>query len=98
MWRAPVYIAPGTAPLPISGRSQAPGIELGSCLAGTDLRAPEPKVLPLSPSHVISGTHHGTSPKGIVTLAGQLGSAEQQHGLIRIAVGPTWNIDRLCMW
>ena len=30
--------------------------------------------------------------KGIVTLAGQLGSAEQ-HGLTRIAVRLTWNID-----
>jgi len=29
---------------------------------------------------------------GIITLAGQLGSAEQ-HGLIRIAVRLTWNID-----
>ena len=30
--------------------------------------------------------------KGIVTLAGQLGSAEQ-HGLIRIAVRLAWNMD-----
>ncbi len=30
-------------------------------------------------------------PKGIVTVAGQLGSAE--HGLIRMAVRVTWNID-----